>query len=183
MCLYLKTFCFLCTISIWIFISFWGEMEKINDLSDNLPVLDLRDWWEKCSIDDVELLINSKKKWKFWWYNQDNDWITTLNNWKIEHHLCSDFQVLLPEEQGLDEIKNESQDEVCKTLLLSPSCKARDSKDAYERAKYSDKTVFWFESKWKNKAIIVLDFTYWKKPRISRYPLKDYKIKMKTVSI
>jgi hypothetical protein len=47
----------------------------------------------------------------------------------------------------LDEIKNESQDEVCKTLLLSPSCKARDSKDAYEMAKYSDKTVFWFESK------------------------------------
>jgi hypothetical protein len=38
-------------------------MEKINDLSDNLPVLDLRDWWEKCSIDDVEQLINSKKKW------------------------------------------------------------------------------------------------------------------------
>lgn len=79
--------------------------------------------------------------------------------------------------------KKEKQSELLTDLLLSPNCQVRDTLDAFEKAKYSDKTKFLFISKWEDKFVIVLDFSEWKRPKISRYSLNKYKIKLKTVEV
>jgi hypothetical protein len=43
--------------------------------------------------------------------------------------------------------------------------------------------MFWFISKGKDKAVIVLDFSEWKKPKRTIYPLDKYNLKMKPVKV
>jgi hypothetical protein len=38
-------------------------------------------------------------------------------------------------------------------------------------------------SAWRNKAIIMLDFSKWDKPKRTVYPLSKYNIKMKPVNV
>ena len=88
------------------------------------------------------------------------------------------------EPEKASDIKQETKSEVLMDLLLSPENKVKDTKDAYERAKRSDKTTFWFISKdKKNKAVIVLDFSKWSTPKRTVYPLKEYDLKMEAVKV
>ena len=160
-------------------------METIKQSNLIKETLDLREWWKHIKKDDVEHMINGKEKWKFWWFSDNKNRINTLENWKLKSYKTNETEILLNEKyEKAPKVKQKTKSEVLKDLFLSPDNQVKCTADAYERAKYSDKKIFWFKSKWKhNNAIIVLDFSEWKKPKISRYPLNKYNLKMKAVKI
>jgi len=161
-----------------------GDIEKDNKRK---TTLDLREWWVHIEKKDVEHIVNNKDNWNYWWFSEDKKRITTLKGWKVENYKIDETEVLSNKKTEkaptIKIIKKEAQPELLTDLFLSPNCKVRDTLEAYEKARYSDKTKFWFISKWKNKFIIVIDFSEWKKPKISRYSLNKYKIKLKPVEV
>jgi hypothetical protein len=100
--------------------------------------------------------------------------LTTIKLMKLRFYWINNKEKT-PTIKTIKIVKKEKQSELLTDLLLSPNCQVRDTLDAYEEAKYSDKTKFWFISKWEDKFVIVLDFSKWKKPKISRYSLNKYK--------
>ena len=148
--------------------------------------LDLRWCRKEINQKAVEHIINSKDMWNYWWFNEDKKWITTLKNWKITHYRTNEIDILLDEkDEDSGNVTQETKSEVLIDLFLSPENKVRNTMEAFEKAKYSNKTpIFWFISKWKaRKAVIVLDFSKWKKPKETVYPLDKYNLKMKAVKI
>lgn len=160
-------------------------MENINQLLyGNKIILDLRDWWKQIEQKNVEHLINKKDKWNYWWFSEDKKRITTLKDWKINNYKIDKTDILLDEKtEKVDEVKQETKSEVLMDLFLSPDNQVKCTADAYERARCSNKTTFWFISKGKNKAVIVLDFSEWNKPKRTIYPLDKYNLKMKAIKI
>ena len=158
-----------------------GDTEKINNIK---TTLDLREWRKQINKKDVESIINKKDKWNYWWFSEDKKFVTTIENWKITNYKVDETNILFIEKaKKIPDIKEEKKDEVLMDLFLSPDCKVNNTLDAYNKAKWSDKTTFWFISKGKNRAVIVLDFSKWKKPIITSYPLDRYNLQMKAVKI
>ena len=159
-------------------------MKDVSLLDNHKVVLHLREWREQIEQNDVEKIINKKDKWSYWRFNKDKTWITTMKNWKFSNYRVNEIEILLDEKHSkISEARQEAKSEVLMDLLLSPDNQVKCTADAYEKAKWSDKTKFWFISKWKRKAVIVLDFSKWKKPKITSYPLDKYNLKMKTVEV
>ena len=161
-------------------------MKKITQPNTTKKALDLRKWWLQIEKKDVENIINSKDKWCYWWFSEDKKFVTTIKNWKITNYKVWEVEILSsgkPKTNIILRIKQKNKSELLTDLFLSPENRVGCSADAYEKAKSSDKTKFWFISKWKNKAVIVLDFSKWKKPKITSYPLDKYNIKMKAVEV
>ena len=165
-------------------------MESFSQLNTNKKTLDLREWWIQIEKEDVEHIVNNKGEWSYWRFSENKERITTLKAWKVNNYKINETEILLnknkekaPTIKTIKIVKKEKQSELLTDLLLSPNCQVRDTLDAYEKAKYSDKTKFWFISKWEDKFVIVLDFSEWKRPKISRYSLNKYKIKLKTVEV
>ena len=161
-----------------------GSIEHINESSKNS--LDLRTWWKQIEKDEIETIMNSKDNWSYWWFNEDKTWITTLKSWKITNYKVNETEILVDETCKIpSNFGEKTKSEVLIDLFLSPENKVKDARDAYEKARYSNKEipVFWFTSKWKDPAVIVLDFSQWKKPKITSYPLDKYNLKMKVVKI
>ena len=124
--------------------------------------------------------------WNYWWFNEDKTWITTLKNWEITHYRTNETEILLDKkDENSSDVKQEIKSEVLMDLFLNPENKVENTREAFEKAKYSNKTpIFWFVSKWKaKKAVIVLDFSKWKEPKETVYPLDKYNLKMKAVKI
>ena len=57
------------------------------------------------------------------------------------------------------ETRHETKSEILKDLFLTQDNQVKCRAEAYEKAKISNKTIFWFISKGKNKSVIVLDFS------------------------
>ena len=169
--------------TIW-FIPNYIKMEKFSQINTNKRLLNLRTWWIQIEKADVENIINKWDRWNYW--RCDDTYITTLQNWKLAHYKINETEVLTDEKNrrtpNIKTIK-ERQSELLTDLFLSPNNQVKCTSEAYEKAKYSDKTEFWFISKGKNKAVVVLDFSKWKKPKISKYPLNKYKIKLKAIEV
>ena len=161
------------------------NMKNFKELDTNKRILDLREWWKQIKQSDVEKIMNKKDKWNYWWFSEDKKRITTLKGWKINNYKANETKVLFVENtEKIDDIKQESESEILINLYLSPNNKVKDSADAFERARLSNKTVFWFLSKWNwNESVIILDFSKWKNPKIKRYPLDKYNLKIKPVRI
>ena len=146
--------------------------------------LDLRKWWIQIKKQDVEQIVNNKDKWKYWWFRDNKHEITTLENGKLSHYKVDEIEVLFNQTpEKVSEVEQETKSEVLTDLFLSPENRVKDTAAAYQKAKYSDKTTFWFVSAWRNKAIIMLDFSKWDKPKRTVYPLSKYNIKMKPVKV
>ncbi len=157
-------------------------MEKSAQLNTNFKKLDLRDWW--IQVNNMEEITNIGNKWKYRWYNKDKTYITTIKNWIISNYKINETKIIFDEKiKKAENIKQKTKSETLIDLFLSPTDRAKDIVDAYEKAKQSDKSIFWFVSKWLNKAIIVLDFSGWKKPKKTVYPLNKYNIKTKITNI
>lgn len=160
------------------------KMEKSRKLDNDKKVLDLREWWKQIDKQDVERVMSKKNRWSYWRFSKDKTWVTTLHNWKITNYKANEVEVLfVGQAKKISNVKQEAKSEVLMDLLLSPDNQVKCTADAYEKARWSDKTNFWFISKWKRKAVIVLDFSKWKKPKISSYPLDKYNLKMKAVEV
>jgi len=165
-------------------------MENIKQLDNTNKVLDLREWWKEIEEKDVEKIINKKDKWNYWWFNEDKKQISTLEGWKITSYKTDETEILfkisfMKDSDKISNINQETKSDVLMDLFLSPENRVKDTAEAYEKSRYSNKIpIFWFISKWKwNKAVIVLDFSEWKKPKRTVYPLNKYNLKMKAVKI
>ena len=146
--------------------------------------LDLRNWWKQIEQKDVEKIINSNDMWQYRWFSKDKKWINTIKNWKINHYNTEEIEIFFNKSQEkIEDTIQETKSEILTDLFLSPANRVKDTADAYQQAKYSDKTKFWFVSKWLNKAVIVLDFSKWDKPKRTVYPFTKYNIKMRPVNI
>jgi hypothetical protein len=149
--------------------------------------LDLSEWWEQIKLSDVEFVIDNKDKWNYWWFNEDKTRLTTLKDWKISNYKLEDTEIVFNEDSKVEisHIKQDTNSKILLDLYLTPDNQVKCSKEAYEKAKYfSNKTMFWFVTKWKNKAVKVYDFSdSLEKPEIKTYPLDEYKIKMTAVKI
>lgn len=155
-------------------------------LDTNKKILDLREGWIQIKQEDVEEIINNKDKWNYWRFNEDKTRITTLKSCNITNYEVNGTEILFGEiSETPSDLKQNTKSKILMDLFLSPENKVRDTRDAYEKAKYSNKKtpVFWFISKWEDKAVIVLDFSQWKEPKITSYPLDKYMLKMKVVNI
>ena len=155
-------------------------------LDTNKKILDLREGWIQIKQEDVEEIINNKDKWNYWRFNEDKTRITTLKSCNITNYEVNGTEILFGEiSETPSDLKQNAKSKILMDLFLSPENKVRDTRDAYEKAKYSNKKtpVFWFISKWEDKAVIVLDFSQWKEPKITSYPLDKYMLKMKVVNI
>ena len=161
-------------------------MENINQINSSKKTLDFRNWWKQITKASLEYIIDSKAKWNYWLFNEDKTRITTIENWKISNYKTSETEILLNEEtKKFLNIKEGTESEALTDLFLSPETKVKDTSEAYEKAKYSNKTpIFWFITKGDhNKAVVVLDFSQWKKPKIKKYSLDKYNLKMKAIKI
>lgn len=155
-------------------------------LDTNKKILDLREGWIQIKQEDVEEIINNKDKWNYWRFNEDKTRITTLKSCNITNYEVNGTEILFGEiSETPSDLEQNTKSKILMDLFLSPENKVRDTRDAYEKAKYSNKKtpVFWFISKWEDKAVIVLDFSQWKEPKITSYPLDKYMLKMKVVNI
>ena len=162
------------------------NMKNFKELDTNKRILDLREWWKQIKQSDVEKIMNKKDKWNYWWFSEDKKRITTLKDWKINNYKIDETDILFDEKtEDVDEVKQETKSEVLVDLFLNIENRVKDTAEAYEKARYSNKApIFWFISKWKwNKAVIVLDFSGWKNPKKTVYPLNKYNLKMKAVEI
>ena len=159
-------------------------MNNPNQLNTPKKVLDLREWWKQIKQSDVEKIINKKDKWNYWRFSEDKKRITTLKGWKVDNYKANETEVLFDEkDKKSDDIKQETESEMLMDLFLTPDNQVKCTSDAYKKAKFSNKTTFWFISKGKNKAVIVLDFSEWKKPKVTEYPLDKYRLKIKPVKV
>ena len=159
-------------------------MENIKQSNSIKKTLDLREWWKQIKQKNVEKIINKKDKWKFWWFNEDKKRITTLRGWKVNNYKASEIEVLFVENtEKIDDIDQWTKSEILMDLLLSPDNQVKCTMDAYKKARFSNKTTFWFITKWQEKAVVVMDFSQWKRPKVTKYPLDKYKLKMKPVNI
>ena len=159
-------------------------MENIKETNSQTKTLDLREWWKQIGQKDIEKIINRKDKWSYWWFNKDKTWISTMENWKISNYKADEIEILLDEKgEKASGIRQETKSDVLMDLFLTPDNQVKCTADAYEKAKFSNKTTFWFISKGKNKAVVVLDFSEWKKPKRKVYPLDKYNLKMKPVKV
>lgn len=159
-------------------------MKNINQLNTAKKALDLREWWKQIDKKDAEHIINNKDMWNYWRFNEDKTRVTTLKGWNVVNYKFNETEIIFSENRGKNwDIKHEIKSEVLTDLFLSPDCKVGSTAEAYERARLSDKKVFWFISKGWWKAVIVLDFSQWKKPKRTVYPLDKYNLKMKIVKI
>jgi len=159
-------------------------MENPSQLNTPKKVLDLREWWKQIKQSDVEKIMNKKDKWNYWRFSEDKKRITTLKGWKVDNHKVNETEVLFVENtEKINDIKQETKSEILMDLFLTPDNQVKCTADAYEKAKFSNKTKFWFISKGINKAVIVMDFSQWGKPRVTKYPLDKYRLKMKPVNV
>lgn len=159
-------------------------MEKSRQLNITKKTLDLREWWKQIEQKDIERIINKKDKWNYWWFNKDKTWITTMKNWKVSNYKVNEVEILFNEKnEKVPEVTQETKSEVLMDLFLTPDNQVKCTAEAYEKARFSNKTMFWFISKGKDKAVIVLDFSEWKKPKRTIYPLDKYNLKMKPVKV
>lgn len=159
-------------------------MDNLSQLNTPKKVLDLREWWNQIKQSDVVKIMNKKDKWNYWRFSEDKKRITTLKGWKVDNYKTSETEVLFDEkDEKIGDIKQETKSEVLMDLFLTPNNQVKCTADAYEKARLSNKTTFWFISKGKNKSVIVLDFSEWKKPKITKYPLDKYRLKIKPVKV
>jgi hypothetical protein len=159
-------------------------MKNINQLKDNKKLLDLREWWKQINQKDVEHIMNKKDKWNYWWFSEDKKRITTLRGWKVDNYKANETEILFIEKtEKIDNIDQETKSEILMDLLLSPDNQVKCTADAYEKARFSNKTTFWFITKWQKKAVVVMDFSQWKKTKVTKYPLDKYRLKMKPVKV
>lgn len=159
-------------------------MENIGQLDTIKKTLDLREWRKHIDKKDAEYIINNEDKWNYWWFNEGKTRITTLKEWKLTNYKTSETEILYVKTSDKNcDIEQKVKSEVLTDLFLSPDCKVRNTAEAYEKAKYSDKSIFWFISKGKWDSVIVLDFSQWKKPKRTVYPLNKYNLKMKVIKI
>jgi len=159
------------------------NMENPRKLDDK-EVLDLRWWWTQIDKKDVERIIRKKDKWNYWWFSEDQKRITTLKGWKVDNYKASDIELLLDKEVWeVSNIKQETESKILMDLFLTPDNQVKCTADAYEKARCSNKTMFWFITKWQKKAVVVMDFSQWKKPRVTKYPLDKYRLKIKPVKV
>ena len=159
-------------------------MKNINQLNDNKKLLDLREWWKQINQKDVEHIMNKKDKWNYWWFSEDKKRITTLRGWKVDNYKANETEILFIEKtEKIDNIDQETKSEILMDLLLSPDNQVKCTSDAYEKARFSNKTTFWFITKWQKKAVVVMDFSQWKKTKVTKYPLDKYRLKMKPVKV
>ena len=159
-------------------------MDNLSQLNTPKKVLDLREWWNQIKQSDVVKIMNKKDKWNYWRFSEDKKRITTLKGWKVDNYKTNETEVLFDEkDEKIGDIKQETKSEVLMDLFLTPNNQVKCAADAYEKARLSNKTTFWFISKGKNKAVIVLDFSEWKKPKITKYPLDKYRLKIKPVKV
>lgn len=159
-------------------------MNDVDQLNTTWKLLDLREWWKQINKEDVEFIINNKDKWNYWWFSDDWLWITTLKNWNIVSYKANETDILLNDtSKSIHALEQKEKSEILTDLFLSPECRVKNTAEAYEKAAYSDKRIFWFISKWKEKSVIVLDFSWWKKPKTTIYLLNKYNLKMKIVKI
>ena len=156
-------------------------MENPSQLNTPKTVLDLREWWKQIKQSDIEKIINKKDKWNYWRFSEDKKRITTLKGWKVDNHKANEIEVLFVENtEKINDIKQETKSEILMDLFLTPDNQVKCKADAYKKAKFSNKTTFWFIS---NKAVIVMNFSQWKKPKETEYPLDKYRLKMKPVKV
>ena len=160
-------------------------MESMQQINKSKAQLDLREWWKQIDKNDVEGVINKKVPWSFWWFSDDKSWVTTLENGVVKNYKVPESEILFPEiDEEVDQVKEEAKSDILFSLMLDPTGKVKDTRDAFEKAKWSDKKVFWFYSKWDyKKSIIVLDFSKGKKPIRKVYPLKNTKVTKIAVSV
>ena len=159
-------------------------MKNINQLKDNKKLLDLREWWKQINQKDVEHIMNKKDKWNYWWFSEDKKRITTLRGWKVDNYKANETEILFIEKtEKIDNIDQETKSEILMDLLLSPDNQVKCTADAYEKARFSNKTTFWFITKWQKKAVVVMNFSQWKKPKVTKYPLDKYRLKIKPVKV
>ena len=160
-------------------------MENLKQINSWKKTLDLREWRKQIKQNDVERIVNEKDMWNYRWFSEDKKRISTLKGWKLNNYKSNEVEILFIEEiEKVSDVKQETKSETLTDLFLSPENKVKNTAEAYEKAKYSNKTpIFRFISKWTKKAIIVLDFSKWKKPKRSVYPLDKYRAKMKVIEI
>ena len=161
-------------------------MESIQQINKAQVQLDLtEDGWKHIDKNDVESIINKKDKWSFWWFNDDKTFVVTLRNGKVDNYKVSESEILFPEiEDEVDHVKEDVKSDILFSLELDPTAEVKDTRDAFEKAKWSDKKVFWFYSKWTHrKAVVVLDFSKGKKPKVVSYPLVTTNVKKKVVKV
>ena len=159
-------------------------MENPSLLNTPKNILDLREWWKQIKQSDVVKIMNKKDKWNYRRFSEDKKRITTLKGWKVDNYKANETKILFVENtENINDIKQETASEVLMDLFLTPDNQVKCTADAYEKAKFSNKTMFWFISKGINKAVIVMDFSQWKKPRVTKYPLNKYRLKMKPVNV
>lgn len=157
--------------------------KKINNSNIIKEKLDLTNWWQEITIDEVENIINKKDKWAYYRLTKDGKWISTIKDLKVTNHRTWEVDIQYPENREIPKLKEEIKTEILTILELDPTRQAKGSMDAYERAKWSDEKVFWFYTKWKNKAIMIVDYTDIKHPKRKSYPLDKYQVKYKTIKI
>jgi RPA family protein len=70
-----------------------------------------------------------------------------LDNGKLSHYKVDEIEVLFNQTpEKVSEVEQETKSEVLTDLFLSPENRVKDTAAAYQKAKYSDKTTFWFVS-------------------------------------
>lgn len=159
----------------------WGSIEKRNIM---VKTLDLREWWWELvdDISNVEEIINNHKKWSFYWFRTDKDgkeWIVTLKDWKSDQYKLSETDIFYPLntlEQQWIQISRRLSDTLGKNRIeLDDTYKVHNIFEAMNRGKAWENEKFWFYNPEKTK-IIIVDFTNWKKPRISDYKTEETEI-------
>lgn len=159
-------------------------MINLDQLNTTWKMLDLREWWEKINREDVEFVINNRDKWNYWCFSEDKTWITTLRDWNVVNYKANETDILFNDtSKSIQDFEQKKKSEILTDLFLSPDCWVWNTAEAYEKAAYSDKKIFWFITRWKEKSVIVLDFSWWKKPKTTIYPLNKYNLKMKVIRI
>jgi len=160
-------------------------MNKIIEQPQENPkiTIDLNDWWEQIQKEDVEKIINKKRKWKY--FLVDNEWVTTIVNRDIKNYKADEVDIINNETAEIPEavtqaVTQATTPELLKNLVLDPTCEVKDTLDAEEKARYSDKKKFRFK---KGNMVTIIDLSNPKKPKIEKYQLDKYNLKQKTVKI
>ena len=156
----------------------------IEQLQENPKItIDLNDWWKQIQKEDVEKIINKKRKWKY--FLVDNEWVTTIVNRDIKNYKADEVDIINNETAEIPEavtqaVTQATTPELLKNLVLDPTCEVKDTLDAEEKARYSDKKKFRFK---KGNMVTIIDLSNPKKPKIEKYQLDKYNLKQKTVKI
>jgi len=160
-------------------------MNKIIEQLQENPkiIIDSNDWWEQIQKEDVEDIFNKEKKWKYFLVN--DGWVTTIVDCVVTNYKADKVDIINNETAEIPEavaqaVTQATTPELLEDLVLDPTCKVKDTLDAKDKARCSDKKKFRFK---KGNMVTIIDLSNPKKPKIKKCQLDKYNLKQKTVEI